>query len=152
MYVNTFSFNTSIGIRTNTGECSSQQFINSNRLQSETVCHIRAWHTLLQVRKALVHTLCSTKCWPPTRSGSAAPWCESGICLWHEFRLQYGQALFLWLMTSGQGGSRVCTITSSKLPRSPITLDLFGKFSWYRKQKKAEIIIPYLFLYSKYGN
>ena len=96
--VNTFSFIASIGIQTNTGDCSAQQFITSNHLhhllqQSETVCHIRAWYTLLQVRKVLVHTLRLTKSWPPTRSGSVASWQKSGICLRYESRLPCGQAL-----------------------------------------------------------
>ena len=33
----------------------------------------------------------------------------------------------LWGITLGQGSSRVCRITQSTLPNSPVTLDLFGK-------------------------
>ena len=63
--------------------------------KSETVCHSRVWHPLLQVSyRALVHTPCVTTWRSLTRPESAASWHKSGICLRHEFRLPYGQGLF----------------------------------------------------------
>ena len=64
-------------------------------------------------QRALVHTLCLTKCRPLTRPGCGAPWRELGICLRHEIRLSYGQATQLssssvsgGVLNPGQGSSR----------------------------------------------